>query len=273
MMPFVPALLAPPTVERRVWFVVHKGELVVRSDGAAVALPRDDELAAAGVALPAAEYLGTLDGRHAFAATLEAPPPPPFAARNLRSLWGPFDDELFAVAGRAVQIAEWAATHRFCGRCATPTRRMPSERSMRCPACGLLFYPRIAPAIITLVRRGGEALLARSARFPIPFYSTLAGFAEPGETLEQTLAREVREEVGVEVRDLRYFGSQPWPFPHSLMIGFVAEHAGGEIRIDHDEIVDAQWFRADQLPLIPPALSIARRLIDAWVADVLRKGP
>lgn len=262
-MRFAPALVLPAVIERRVWFAAHKGELVVRADGAEVSLPRDDELG-----LAAGEYLGTLDGDHAFATTLEAPPPPPFATRNLRTLWGPFDDELFAVAGRALQIAEWSATHRFCGRCGTPTRRVPTERAMRCDACGLLFYPRIAPAIITLIRRGDEALLARSARFPIPFYSTLAGFAEPGETLEETLVREVREEVGLDVDQLRYFGSQPWPFPHSLMIGFFADHAGGEIRVDQEEIVDAQWFRHDALPMIPPAVSIARRLIDAWVADV-----
>src|SRR5262249_3755857 len=146
------------------------------------------------------------------------------------------------------------------------------ERCMKCPACGLTAYPRIAPAVIVLVRRGEEALLARGARFPLPFYSTLAGFSEVGETLEQTVAREIREEVGVEVKDVRYFGSQPWPFPHSLMIGFTAEWAGGEIKCDPTEIADAKWFRADALPLVSPPLSIARRLIDAWVAEVSRRG-
>jgi NAD+ diphosphatase len=107
-------------------------------------------------------------------------------------------------------------------------------------------------------------------RFPLPFYSTLAGFSEPGESLEETLAREVKEEVGIEVGGVRYFGSQPWPFPHSLMVGFTAEHAGGELLPDPSEIVDAQWFRADRLPPLPPPLSIARRLIDAWLADVRR---
>jgi NAD+ diphosphatase len=138
---------------------------------------------------------------------------------------------------------------------------------MRCPACGLMAYPRIAPAIIVLVRRGEEALLARGARFPSAFYSTLAGFAEIGETLEETLEREVFEEVGVRVKNPRYFGSQPWPFPHSLMIGFVAEWAGGDIRVDGKEILEARWFRPDALPSIPPPISIARRLIDAWVED------
>jgi len=135
-----------------------------------------------------------------------------------------------------------------------------------------MSYPRIAPAVIVLVRRGAEALLARGARFPLPFFSTLAGFVEIGETLEQTVAREIREEVGIEVADIRYFGSQPWPFPHSLMVGFHAEWAGGELRLQETEIVEAQWFRADALPPIPPRLSIARRLIDAWLHDVQRGG-
>jgi NAD+ diphosphatase len=145
------------------------------------------------------------------------------------------------------------------------------ERSLRCPACGLLCYPRISPAVIVLVRRGDEALLARGARFPLPFYSTLAGFVEVGESLEQTVHREIREEVGVEVDRVTYFGSQPWPFPHSLMVGFTAEWASGEIRPDGTEILDARWFAADALPQVPPPLSIARRLIDAWVADVTQR--
>jgi NAD+ diphosphatase len=141
---------------------------------------------------------------------------------------------------------------------------------MRCPSCGLLGYPRIAPAVIVLVRRGDEALLARGARFPGLFYSTLAGFVEIGESLEETIVREVREEVGIDVKGARYFGSQAWPFPHSLMVGFFAEWAGGEIQPDGTEILDARWFRADALPPVPPRLSIARLLIDAWIGDASR---
>jgi len=268
-MTFIPAVTAPAAFERRVWFVAHADGLVVRDDaGGAPLLPRDDDLEALGLAGAPVDYLGQLDGAHAFAVSAAAPPGAPWVTRGLRLLYGAFGEELFGVAGRALQIALWAATHRFCGRCGTETERMPGDRAMRCPACGLTAYPRIAPAIITLVRRGDEALLARGARFPLPFYSTLAGFAEPGESLEETLVREVREEVGVEVRDLRYFGSQPWPFPHSLMIGYFAEWASGEIVIDGSEILDAQWFSIDRLPNVPPRISIARRLIDAWVDEV-----
>jgi NAD+ diphosphatase len=172
------------------------------------------------------------------------------------------------MAGRAVQIVEWAATHRFCGRCATPTERTAGEHAMRCPSCGLSAYPRIAPAIIVLVRKGDLALLAHGVRFPAPFYSTLAGFVEPGESLEETLVREVKEEVGIDVGDMRYFGSQSWPFPHSLMLGFFATWKAGEIVVDPTEIVDAKWFSESELPMIPPPLSISRQLIDHWLADV-----
>jgi NAD+ diphosphatase len=188
------------------------------------------------------------------------------AAVDLYSFFGRAGETEWMVAGRAVQLVEWARTHRFCGRCGTPTEQQPGERAMRCPSCGLLAFPRLAPAMITLVTRGDEALLARGVQFRNPVYSCLAGFVEPGESLEGAVVREVREEVGVEVGDVRYWGSQPWPFPHSLMVGFTATWKSGEIEIDPAEIVDAQWFRRDDMPPIPPSISIARKLIDAWLA-------
>lgn len=194
------------------------------------------------------------------------------AAIDLYSYFGRVDEVDWVVAGRAVQVVEWARTHRFCGRCGAPTEPSSTERAMRCPACGLVAFPRLAPAMITLVTRGEpgpdqEVLLARGVQFRAPMYSCLAGFVEPGESLEQAVVREVREEVGVEVGSVRYWGSQPWPFPHSLMIGFRAEWVAGEIECDPAEIVDAQWYRRDALPPIPPRISIARRLIDAWLDE------
>ena len=236
-----------------------------------VRLPSDAEVAALGVDKSAEHDVGELGEARAVAAAIGgAPLPEPLVVLGLRELFGAVSAETFAFAGRATQIIDWATTHRFCGRCATPTERVDGERCMRCPACGLLAYPRITPAIIVLVRGGRQGVLARGARFPLPFYSTLAGFAEVGESLEETVAREVREEVSVEVKNFRYFGSQPWPFPNSLMIGFTAEWAAGEIAIDGKEILDAHWYRADALPTVPPKISIARRLIDAWVEDVTR---
>ena len=172
-----------------------------------------------------------------------------------------------------MQIVEWARTHRFCGRCGEATQPAEGERAMRCPACGLLAFPRLSPAMITLVTRGEpgpdqEALLARGLRFPRPMYSCLAGFVEPGESLEAAVVREVEEEVGIRVANPRYFGSQPWPFPNSLMVGFRADWVAGEIVCDPTEIADANWYRKDELPMVPPGISIARKLIDAWLAEV-----
>ena len=252
------------------WFVVHPKGLVVHKEGATARLPNDAEIAQLGVDRALAIDLDSGRAGSSLAAPIAdgISIAAPFAVLGLRELFAFLGEPGFMLAGRATQLIDWASTHRFCGRCATPTERVETERCMRCPACGLMAYPRISPAIIVLVRRGPEALLARNARFPGAFYSTLAGFSEVGETLEETLVREVREEVGIEVGNPRYFGSQPWPFPHSLMVGYTADWLSGEIKIDGKEIADAQWFRADALPKIPPKLSIARRLIDAWLADV-----
>jgi NAD+ diphosphatase len=168
----------------------------------------------------------------------------------------------WTIAGRAVQLVEFARTHRYCGRCGTPAEPAPSERAMRCPDCSLLSFPRLAPAVIVLVTRGEEALLARGRNFPLPMYSCLAGFVEAGETLEEAVHREVREEVGVELADVRYVASQPWPFPHSLMLGFTARYRAGELRVDGVELEDARWFHRDDLPMLFPGnVSISQWLI------------
>jgi NAD+ diphosphatase len=195
------------------------------------------------------------------------------AAIDLRAFSARATEPSWLAAGRAVQLVEWARTHRFCGRCATPTEPSHGERAMRCPACGLSAFPRLAPAMITLVTRGDdgpeqEALLARGIQWTVPMYSCLAGFVEPGESLEGAVAREVHEEVGITIGDVRYQGSQPWPFPHSLMIGFRARYVSGELVLDPTEIADAGWYRRDALPMVPPGISIARALIDAWVTEL-----
>ncbi len=213
--------------------------------------------------------IGSLDGLRCYAAEVapDAEAPEGYEFRDLRGLWDA-DEDFFRVAGRAKQIVEWNRTHRFCGRCGAQTVPGKEELAKECPNCGMVFYPRLSPAAIMLVHRGEEVLLARSPHFPPGMYSALAGFVEPGESIEETIRREVREEVGVEVGTVRYFGSQPWPFPNSLMIGFIAEYAGGELRIGvPEEIEDAGWYRADDLPLLPPKVSIARAMIDAFVRE------
>ena len=255
-------------METACWFAFRGQELLVRIEERTAILPSPEEWAALGVSTEEPHLVGELNGSAAYAVGLdpEMPLPDGMQLLGLRKLWGRLDEEAWKLAGRAVQIVEWDRNHRFCGRCGTPTTAHPSERSRTCPSCGLQHFPRLSPAVITLVEDDeGRALLARSPHFVPGVYSTIAGFVEPGESLEEAVAREVREEVGVELRDIRYFGSQPWPFPNSLMIGFTARYAGGEVRIDPTEIEDARWFTLDDLPLIPPRLSIARALIDDYL--------
>lgn len=181
---------------------------------------------------------------------------------GLRSLFGVMADDLVAVAGRAAQLVEWDRSHQFCGVCATPTIRDPQERARRCPLCGHSAYPRISPAMMCLVTRGDQILLARNVNFPAGRFSALAGFLEAGESIEDAIHREVREEVGIGVGQLRYFASQSWPFPHSLMIAYTAEYVGGELMPNGHEIAEAAWFHHGNLPQLPPRISIARALID-----------
>jgi NAD+ diphosphatase len=239
-----------------------------------VRIPQAFYPAELGIEALRSQYLGTFAGVHCFVAEaaegVEVPPETQWS--GLRALFGALDDSLFALAGRAFQIMDWDRSHQFCGRCGTPTQLKAGERARVCPKCGQLHYPRIAPAVMALVRKDREFLLARSPHFPPGMFSALAGFSEPGETLEQTLVREVKEEVGIDVANLRYFASQPWPFPHSLMIAFHCDYAGGEIRPDPGEIEAADWFRADKLPqALPSPISISRRLIEATLAELARR--
>ncbi len=205
-------------------------------------------------------YLGRLEGLDCWALKLPATPPG-WRAVALRAAMMQFPDVLLGVAGRAAQVLEWDRAHRFCGVCGTPTDVQTNERSRKCPACGHVAYPRLSPAMMALVWRGDELLLARSPHYAPGMFSALAGFVEAGESLEDCVHREVAEEVNVRVRNLRYYGSQSWPFPHSLMVAFSAEWDSGDIVVQEDEIEAAGWYRVDALPGIPPRFSIAGHLI------------
>lgn len=258
------------------WFLVRGDQLLVIEDADAVSVPRWSDVCAHDIPIVRSQYLGALTNGAGSVACYsaeiaeQAPLPQGFAVLDLRQLFERMDGVTAGIASRAKQIVAWDRDHQFCGRCAAPMETMTGERAKRCPACGLTNYPRISPAMIVAVTRqfpdGERILLARNHRFPTGRYSVVAGFVEPGETLEDCVRREVREEVGIEVANIRYFGSQPWPFPNSLMVGFTAEYASGEFRLEEAEIADAQWFAADKLPLLPPKISIARRLIDAFAA-------
>jgi len=272
---------------KSLWFVFRGDQLLVEL-GPPDARPSDDPRVArrpAWARLPLQEnnillgyqtartlYLGELGQTACWTAEVDpAEAPAGYGWLGLRALFSVLDDAHFALAGRALQLLQWDRDHQFCGRCGAPTVTREEERARLCPACKLTAYPRVAPAVMALIKRGRELLLARSPHFPRGMYSALAGFVEPGETLEQCLAREVAEEVGVTVTNLCYFASQPWPFPHSLMIAFVCDWACGEIRTEDPEIEAANWFDVLQLPKIPSKISIARRLIDAVSAEIRRQ--
>ena len=267
---FTPAHQPPAEPSALGWHFAFVGkELLLPDDGSETpALPPGPGF---GALAAACHYLGRLGGHDCWACTM---PEVPAGWRTvpLRAAMMQFPAPLMALAGRAAQVLEWDRTHRHCGVCGTATERSASERSRVCPACGHTAYPRISPAMMALVWRPGELLLARAPHFIPGMYSALAGFVEPGESLEECVAREVAEEVGVQVRNLRYFGSQSWPFPHSLMVAFTAEWAGGEIVPQPEEIEDAGWYPLDALPGIPPRFSIAGHLIRDTVERMAREG-
>lgn len=262
---------APAAREGALHIVFSGGRLVMdlRSDTPCVLSDRD--LAENGWSTRREQFVGYFRGEPCFAVEIEdlcRADPGRFQAGSLLQLLGRVEDPLFALAGRASQLLDWQRDHRYCGRCGAPMAPAGGERAMRCSRCETQQYPRIAPCVITLVTRGESLLLAQSVRFRRRMYSTLAGFIEAGESAEETLRREVREEAGVEVGALRYFGSQPWPFPNQLMLGFCAEYAGGELRPEPAEIADIAWFHPRQLPPIPPASSIAGQMIRAHCRQV-----
>ncbi|MEO7941507.1 MAG: NAD(+) diphosphatase [Burkholderiaceae bacterium] len=237
--------------------LVREADLLLNLDLASHAVPQDCRF----------EPVGLLENHYYRATWLPAGSAAPqgYQWRKLRSLFGAIDEGLLAITGRAFQIVEWARTHRFCGACASPTAPMAGERCVHCTQCGHHAYPRISPAMMVLIQRGESILLARHLNSPTGLFTALAGFVEAGESLEEAIHREVLEEVGLQVRDIRYFGSQPWPFPHSLMVAFTAQYAGGEIVLDANEIAEAAWFGPDDaLPAMPAlGLSIAGHLIHA----------
>jgi len=268
-------LVSPPERldEPALWFAFRRAEILVLNGSGEPAMPCCVDLGEHGLAPLRSLYLGLFGGRHSYAVEIHESQalPEGWSALGLRELFGLVETKLAALSGRAWQLLEWDRNHQYCSRCGTRTEPRNDERSRSCPACGFTSYPPVSPAVMILVTRGGTLLLARKPSFPEGRFSALAGFVEPGETLEDTVIRETREEVGVEVRNIRYFGSQPWPFPHSLMIAFTAEYAGGEIRPDGAEIVEARWFDPSELPKLPPKISISRRLIDT-IAGRLASG-
>lgn len=251
------------------WAPFRGSDLLVKTlPGKRARLLRAAEIEALGLPVQSAHYVGKLDGVPCVAASLAADAPDVEGClfAGLRVAYGRLEDVELDVSMLAFQIQYWDSHYRFCAGCGGPLARKTTERAKRCDACARDYYPPVVPAIIVRVERGDSILLTRQSRFPKGMYGLVAGFLEPGETLEQCVAREVREETGIVVRNVRYFGSQQWPFPHQVMVGFTAEHASGDIVVDTSELEEAEWFSRAAMPGLPPPLSIARRLIDDWLA-------
>jgi NAD+ diphosphatase len=274
---FVRARGALPGIGEPAWRFIYRGrELVVgeRGDAAGERTTRfavpDGPRSAEDALVPAQSVvIGRLDGVPCLAGSLPegAALPPGTSGRDLFRLYGTVDDQTYAIAAYAYQIAYWQETGRFCPRSGHATTQNEVDWGRTCPACGHIGYPRVSPCAIVLIHDGADrVLLARQSAWPKGVYSLVAGFVEPSESLEDCVAREIREETGVEVEQIQYAGSQPWSFPHQLMVGFTARYAGGDLRIDPAELEDARWFDVDALPPLPPPQSIARRIIEGYVA-------
>lgn len=257
------SLVTPERDEEGLYFVCSKGAILQKFDEDEQWRPATHAEAHA-LDLTETHFMGYFGNDACYAASV-ADSEESFA--NLRTNIGHINGSLFNMAGRAIQVCDWFRTHKFCGNCGQATTLAVHDRSMRCDGCNLNYYPRLSPSIIVLVHRGDEVLLGRNHLFPKGLFSTLAGFVEPGESIETTVRREVKEEVGVNVGALNYRGSQPWPFPNSLMLGFHAEYDSGDLVLQEDEIAEADWFACDKLPMIPGKFAISRWLIDDYLAQ------
>ena len=261
---FVSGVLAPDEYGEAWFFVFVDNDILLRFDEQGVFQPLSggDESLVESLSLKK-HFMGMLGDTACFAVEGQRSAAHQFG--GLRSIFEASDNLLLAMAGRAQQICQWYRDHQYCGKCGDKAIELEGDRAMYCERCAVSSYPRLSPSIIVLVHRGAEVLLARNHNFPEGMYSTLAGFVDPGESIEETVVREVREEVGLKVGNLEYLGSQPWPFPNSLMLGFHAAYESGDIVLQEEEIADAQWFALDKLPAIPGKMAISRWLIDDYL--------
>jgi NAD+ diphosphatase len=233
-------------------------------DDAGVGLSTASELESLGITGRLPMAVGEIDGIPVAAWDVPDPPalPDGWCLEGVRSLFGIVDERLFAVIGRGAHLVHWRRTSEHCGVCGAITELTGSEIALRCSSCGFSQFPRISPSVVVLIENGSRCLLTHESEYQSGLFTCLAGFVEPGETLEEAIHREVHEETGLEVSDLRYFGSQPWPYPDGLMVGFHARYAGGSLRKRDGELKDARWFEVSELPLLPGSFSLARQLID-----------
>ena len=256
-------------MERKYWFVFCKGDLLLEktTDGQ-YTIPYQEE-----APTPLKEWtnvhtitpFGDDDVR---TYTIDGPVTdnPRYEMCGLRATYNKLPHELYQIAGKCQEILYWDANTRFCGVCGGPMK-MHTEISKRCTHCGKEIWPLLATAIIVLIRREDKVLLVHARNFRGKFFGLVAGFVETGETLKEAVVREVHEEVGIKIKNIRYFASQPWPYPCGLMVGFTADYVSGDLHLQRSELDDAGWFDRDHLPPVPDKMSIARQLIDSWLEE------
>ena len=269
-MTFEPGVFCKDPDQRGYWFLFKKDTVLYFGQGESVRFPELLSPSELGLKTTPPQFIGTLDGKNAFAAQVYETEEiyynccgvAQYTYASPRELFPYIGAELFTIVGRALHICRWHESWKFCPSCGAAMEDSKTERARLCPSCGRIDYPVLSPAVIVAVNKGDKLLLAHNTRFPGDRHSIIAGFVESGESAEDTIRREIMEEVGIKVKNIRYFGSQCWPFPHSFMLGFTAEYESGEIRPDGVEIDRAGWFSADQMPQIPQFGSISRILIE-----------
>lgn len=251
------------------WFIFCKDELMLQSDGEGFTVPLTDDCP---IELKPWNTIHNItpmaDGTEVVTVRIDSPytESEKYTMCGLRASYYKLPWDLYLKAGKCQEILYWDSTTKFCGVCGAPMK-LDTDISKRCTQCGKEVWPQLATAVIVLIHRGDEVLLVKGKNFRSDFYGLVAGFVETGETLEEAVVREVREEVGLEIENLQYFGSQPWPYPCGLMVGFNADYASGNIHLQLEELSKGAWFRKDNLPNIPEKLSIARKLIDNWLEN------
>lgn len=253
----------------KLYFIYNKDELLIKNQDGKVLIPTEDDVKSLNINLYNLDFLTSEDNQALLFAEVHdiSNISSSFQFSKLRSLIGQIDEITFNLAARALHLVSWNNTYKYCNKCGSLVKNKEDERAKVCPSCGFVIYPKISPAIITAVIKDKKILLAHNANFPQNRYSVLAGFVEPGETFEDCVCREVFEETSIRVKNIKYFGSQPWPFPDSLMVSFICEYDSGEIKVDDVEITDASWYSADELPTIPSKGTIARKLIDWFINE------
>jgi NAD+ diphosphatase len=259
---------AAPTEGSAFWLLFHGADLLMPADGAPTLLA-GTSAALDGIEVGESFLLGALDDQPLMVGVLPAAAPVPagYQALGLRGVLAYGDAELIGLASYATHLTHWNRTNHFCPTCGLPLSQLSDASWGRACANGHSIYPPVSPATIVLIHDGERVLLTSKAGWG-KRYSLVAGFLEPGESLEECVAREVREEVGVELGDIQYISSQPWPFPQQIMVGFLARYTGGDIVIETNELADARWFTRDTLPELPPPYTISRQLIELWRSQV-----